>query len=155
MAPALERTRRRLVEIEVPDGFGDRLLARLAQRLLEPLRQRVAAPLFRVDRLLEDRLAARRLLRENALRLGELRLVAAIRLLVGDDPAKIRVDDQRRLAARAHHLELRFQPCHQRFPPPSAPASPPTSNCFLISSGLPSGSVAVSRRSRICARRKS
>src|SRR5262249_44386343 len=144
-----------LVEIEVSDRLRNRFLARLTQRLFEPLRQRVAARFLVVDRLLEDRFAPGGLLRENPLRFGQLRLVGALRLLVRHDPAKVRVDHERRLAARTCDLELRFQPCHQRFPPPSARASPYSLNSFLSSRGLPSGSVAVSFRSRICALRQS
>src|SRR5262249_26252904 len=129
--------------------------ARLAQRLLEPLRQRVAARFLRVDGLLKDRLAPRGLLGENPLRFGELRLVAALGLLVRHHATEVRVDHECRLAARTGDLELRFQPCHQRFPPPSARASPYSSNAFCTSIGLPSGSVAVSFRSRICALRQS
>src|SRR5262249_55353015 len=105
------------------------------------------------------RLAARGLLREDSLRLGQLRLVATLGLLVRDDAPEIQVDHQRRLAARAGDFEFGFEPCHQRFPPglgpPSARARPFSVKSFLSSSGLPSGSVAVSFRSWICARRQS
>ncbi|MCK7478788.1 MAG: hypothetical protein M0C28_16485 [Candidatus Moduliflexus flocculans] len=44
------------VEVEVARRLGDRLLARLPERLLEAARQGVAARLLGLDRLLEDRL---------------------------------------------------------------------------------------------------
>src|SRR5262245_24364931 len=148
------RSRRdRLIEIEVAHRLRDRLFLRLAQRLFEPLRERVAARLFGVHRLLEDRLAARRLFREDPLRLAQLRLVAALRFLVPRNPPEVGVEKERGLTARARQLEFRFQLRHHFFPP-RAPASPPAWNCFLISIGLPSGAFATSFRSVICMRRK-
>src|SRR5439155_8203605 len=140
------------IEVEISAGSRDRLLTRLLQGFLEAPRERIAARLLRLHRLLEDRLSARRFLRENALRLAQLRLVAALGLFVRHDAPKIRVDDERRRAARAGDLDLRFEARHHRFPPtpPRIPASPPGSSCFFRSSGLPPGSLAVSRRSRTC-----
>ena len=51
------------------------------ERFLEPARQRVAARLLGVHRLLEDRLPPRRFLGENALRIVQLGLVPAFGLV--------------------------------------------------------------------------
>src|SRR5206468_976951 len=144
-----------LIKIEISRGPRDWLLLRLLQRLFEAPRQRVAARLLRFHRLLEHRFAARRLLGDNALRLTQLRLVAALGLQVRHDAAEVRVDDERGVTAGANHFDLRLEPRHYFLPPPNAPARPLASNCFFNSSGLPSGSVAVKRRSRTCIRRKS
>ena len=80
------------VEIEVARRLGDRLAVRLLQRLFEAARQRVAARLLGLDRLLEDRLAPRRLFGEDPLRVVQLGLVAALGLVVRDDPAEVEVD---------------------------------------------------------------
>ena len=78
------------VQIEIARRLRDRLLAcACLQRLLEAPRQRIAARLLGLDRLLEERLAARRLLGEDPLRLGQLGLVAALRLLVRDDAPEV------------------------------------------------------------------
>src|SRR5436190_21468875 len=50
------------IQVEVPIRFGNPFLARLLERFIEPLLQRVTAPLLRLHRLLEDRLAPRRFL---------------------------------------------------------------------------------------------
>ena len=70
----------RSVQIEIAHRLGHRFFLRLTQRLVEPLRQRIPPVLLRIHRLLEDRLAARRFRREDALRVAQLRLVAALRL---------------------------------------------------------------------------
>src|SRR6185295_2417817 len=82
--------------------------------------------------------------------------VSAVGLAVRHHPAQVGVDDEDRLTARAGYFELRLQLRHQRDPPKpsSTPSRPPFSNFFVSSSGVPSGSVAVSRRSRICMRWK-
>src|SRR5437660_3801039 len=66
----------RSVEIEVPRRFRNGLPVRLLQRFLEPARERISSRLLRVNRLLEDLLAAGRLLGEDALSVADLRLVA-------------------------------------------------------------------------------
>src|SRR5436190_3388127 len=148
------------VEVEIAERFGHRLLFRLLQRFLEPLRQRVAARLFRFDRLLEDRLAPPLLLGQNPLCVAQLRLVAAIRLLVRHHPAEIRVNDERRLTAGADDFDLGFQARHTLFyflllnARPSA-ASAPSSKSFTISIGWLLGSFAFRRTSVICSRLKS
>ena len=71
-------------------------LVRLPQRLLEPLRERVAARPLGGDRLLEERLAPRRFVGEDALRVGQLRPIAAHRLDVAHDALQVGVDDERR-----------------------------------------------------------
>ena len=73
------------VEVEIARRLRDRLLVRLAQRFLEALRQGVAAILLRRDRLLEQRLTARGLLRQDLLRRIELRTIAALGLFMPDD----------------------------------------------------------------------
>ena len=65
-------------------GFDDRFLLRFLQRFLEPLRERVAARLLILDRLLEQRLAARRLLGQDALRFVQLRPIGIGRLAMLD-----------------------------------------------------------------------
>src|ERR1700716_3594715 len=105
-----------LVEIEIPRRFGDWFLARLLQRLFEPSRQRVAPSFFVVDRLLENGLAARCLVRENALRFAELGFIAAIRFDMRHDATEIDVDDERRLTAGARHFDFGLEPRHQHFP---------------------------------------
>src|SRR3954471_17386508 len=62
----------RLIEVEVPGRLGDRLVLRLAKRFLEAARQRVAARLLFGERLLEQCLAARGLLGQDALRVVQL-----------------------------------------------------------------------------------
>src|SRR6185436_7454067 len=79
------------VQVEIASRFGDRLLVRLAERFLEAARQCVAAGLLVCDRLLEDRLAARRLLGEDALRFAQLRLVGALRLVVRHDAPEVQI----------------------------------------------------------------
>ena len=96
----------RLLEIEISRRLRDRFLLRLLERLLEAPRQRVTLVLLRLNRLLEERLAPRGLGGEDPLRFVQLRLVRTLRLLVRDDATKVRVDDQRRVAAGAHKLEL-------------------------------------------------
>ena len=53
------------IEIEVPRRLGNWFVLRLAERFLEALRQRVAAVLLRGEGLLEERLAAGGLVRED------------------------------------------------------------------------------------------
>ncbi len=89
-----------------PRRFGDGLLARLAQGFLEPLRKRIAAVLLRVDRLLENRLAARRLVGEDPGRIAQLGLVATLGLDVRHHALQIDIDDQSRLAAGTGHFDL-------------------------------------------------
>ena len=67
----------RLIQIEVPGRFRDGFLARLLERLFEPLRERVAARAFGLHRLLEERLAARGLFGQNALCLRQLGAIAS------------------------------------------------------------------------------
>src|SRR5688572_20131335 len=102
--PGLQRDRYRheptLIQIKVPVGLVDRLFLGLPERFLEPLRQRVPPRLLRLDRLLEQRLAPRLLLRQDAVRVVDLRLVGALRLDMPDDPSQALIDHQHGLAAR-------------------------------------------------------
>src|SRR5688500_6375515 len=107
------------VEIEIPGGFGDGFVACLTERFLEALRERVAARLLGRYRLLEQRFAARGLLGEDTLRVGQLGTIRADRLRVADDPAQVRVEHQGRMAAGARGFELGLQ-CHDRLPDRSA-----------------------------------
>jgi endonuclease/exonuclease/phosphatase family metal-dependent hydrolase len=84
----------------------------LSQGFLEPLGQRIAAGLLRLHRLLEDGLAARRLSREDALGIRQLRPIRARRLAVLYHTAQIGVDDENGLATGARHFKFRFQPRH-------------------------------------------
>ena len=67
---------RRSVEVEVAERLGDRFLLGLLERLFEAPRQRVVAALLGLHRLLEDGLAAARLLLQHALRVVEHHAVA-------------------------------------------------------------------------------
>ena len=71
-----------------------------------------SARLLGLDRLLEQRLAPRRFGGEDALRIVQFRLVAALGLAVRDDAAEVRVDDQQRAAAGAVQLDLALQLRH-------------------------------------------
>ena len=83
-------------------------LSREAEAFREPR-------LLRFDRLLEQCVSPSRLVSENARRLVQLRLVAAFRRVVRDDPPEIGVDDEQRVAAGALHLDLAFQLRHTRY----------------------------------------
>jgi hypothetical protein len=84
-----------------------RLLARLAQRFLEALRQRVAARLLGGDRLLERGFAPRRLLGEDTFGVAQLRpRPVAHGFAVPDDPLQVGVHHQGGAAARARNLEF-------------------------------------------------
>src|SRR5438094_155978 len=83
-----------------------------SQRRLEASCQRVTARLLGFDRLLEERLAAARLVGKNARGFAQLRLVAALRLLVRDDTSEVGVDHEQRAAARTLHFKLAFQLRH-------------------------------------------
>src|SRR5213594_2195409 len=72
----------RLVEVEVPQWLRDRFFLRLPQRFLEPPSERIVAALLVLDRLLEQGLSMRFLLRENAARLRQFGLVAPFGFLV-------------------------------------------------------------------------
>ena len=108
-AAARVRVRLRSVEIEIARRLRDWLLARLLERLFEPFRQRIPARLLRRDRLLEDRLAARRFLREDPLGIAQLGPDAPLRLLMTNDTSQVHVDDELRLATRARNVELGLQ----------------------------------------------
>jgi hypothetical protein len=88
----------------------------LTERLFEAARERVAAVALGIDRLLEDRLAACGLFGEDPLRLTELGLRAALRLVMRDHPAQIEIDHDRRLAAGTDDFELGLQACHDLHP---------------------------------------
>src|SRR5262245_51124224 len=60
--------RGQLIQIEVAGRLRDGFLPCLPERFFETLRERIAPGLFGGDRFLEERLTARRLLRENLLR---------------------------------------------------------------------------------------
>src|SRR5213075_2380744 len=92
---------------EVPGRLGDRFVLRLTQRLLEALRQRVAAVLFRGEGLLEERLAAGGLFGEDLVRVVELRTVRGRRLDVANHALQIRVDHERGRTARTRDFEFR------------------------------------------------
>src|SRR5262249_26250042 len=76
------------------------------------------------------------LFREDALRFAELRLQAALRLLVRYHATEVHIDNQRRLTARADDLPLRFEACHS-----GGPSRRPTANyhsaadCLYLSPG--------------------
>src|SRR5262249_7160177 len=89
---------------------------RLLEGFLETLRQGIAACLLRLHRLLKHRLTPRGLLRQDAMGVVKLRLVAAFGFLVADDAAEVEVDDQRRLTAGTRDFDFRLQSCHQLFP---------------------------------------
>src|SRR3954471_23923927 len=82
----------RSIEVEVPGRLGDRLVLRLAKRFLEAARQRVAARLLFGERFLEQRLAARGLLGQDALRVVQLGAIRIGRLAVADDALQVAVD---------------------------------------------------------------
>src|SRR4029453_17363200 len=150
------RTAHRLIEIEVTRRLGHGFIPGLLQRLLETPRQRIAARPLGLERVLESGLTPGGLFREDTLCFAQLGLVSTLRFLVAHDSPEIGIDNESRLAAGTGDFQLRLQP-HGHFLPPipfKAP-SPVSSNCFFNSSGWPFGSFAVSRRSRICARRKS
>ena len=123
------------VEIEVPLRLRDRFFLRLLQRLFEPPRQRVAARPLRLHGLLEQRLAPRLRVRQDPVRLVQLRLVGALGLDVTDDAPEALVDHQRGLAARADGLRISVRERHSspimlacRRPHGSICASPPTTS---------------------------
>ena len=70
------------------------------------------ARLFRLDRLLEQRVAPPRLVREDARRFVQLGLVAALRRVVRDDATQVGVDDEQRVAAGTLQLDLALQLRH-------------------------------------------
>src|SRR5579862_7553105 len=121
------RSRPSSIQVEISGGFRYGLAVRPLERFFEPARERVAARLLRLHRLLENRFPARRLLRQDALRFGQLRLVATLGLVMADDTTEIDVDHEKRLAAGTAHFDFRLQPRHYFFPP-SAPARPLTRN---------------------------
>src|SRR5437870_6721125 len=88
-----------LVQIEIAHRLGDRLFLRLTQRLFEAAGQRIAARLLGFDRLLEECLAPPRLFGKNPRGFVQLRLVAALRLLVRNDTPEVGVDYEQRAAA--------------------------------------------------------
>ena len=82
-------------------------LLRLLQRLFEPARERIVARLLSLDRLLEERLAPRRLRREDPRRIVQLRLVAALGHRVTDHATEVDVD--RRATARSRDTQPRVR----------------------------------------------
>ena len=97
------------VQIESAQRPGDWFVVGLSQRFLETPRQRVAPRLLGFDRLLEQRLTARRFLRQDALGIGQFRFVSALRLLMRHDPSEIRVNDQHGIATRTTDLDFALQ----------------------------------------------
>ena len=97
------------IEVEVAQRLGDGLFFRLAKRFLEAACQRIATRLLGLNGLFEQRLAAAGLVGENPRRFAELRLVAALGLLVRDDPPEVGVNDQDCAAAGTLELELALQ----------------------------------------------
>src|SRR5688572_17142819 len=93
-----------LIQVEVAIGSGDWFGLRLLEGLLEPPRQRIAARLFRGERLLEQGLAPRRFRRQDPLGFAQLGLVRALVLAVRDDAAEIHVDDERGVTAGTRDL---------------------------------------------------
>src|SRR3954447_2243018 len=110
-----------LIEVEVPGRLGDRLVLRLAKRFLEAARQRVAAILLFGERFLEQRLAARGLLGQDALRVVQLGAIRIGRLAVADDALQVAVDHELGRTARAVDLEFGCELGHAIYPP--APAA--------------------------------
>ncbi len=100
------------VEVKGADGLGDGFLLRLLERLFEAPRERVVAPALRVHRLFEERLPAAFLLLQDALRVVERGQVARRRLTVGDDPAQVQIDDQRRATTGASDFSFALQVGH-------------------------------------------
>src|SRR5690606_34544159 len=82
----------------------------------EAARQRVAARLFRLDRLFEQRFASRPLFFEDARRLVEARSVGTLRLGVADDALEPGVDDERGPAARTDDFEFGAEFRHDPVP---------------------------------------
>src|SRR3954470_4472038 len=111
----------RLIEVEVPGRLGDRLVLRLAKRFLEAARQRVTARLLFGERFLEQRLAARGLLGQDALRVVQLGAIRIGRLAVADDALQVAVDHELGRTARAIDLEFGCELGHAIYPP--APAA--------------------------------
>src|SRR4029453_18538114 len=99
--------RRSSIEIEVAGRLGDRLVPRLAQGLFEAFRQRITARPFGRHRLLEDRLAARRLLGQDPLGIGQLWPIRTNGLFMPYDAAQIGINDERGLTAWARDVEFR------------------------------------------------
>src|SRR5688572_28825203 len=99
----------RSVEVEIARRLRDRFLARLSQRFLEALGERVAARALVLDRFREDRFPARRRVGQDAFGVAEFRLVLVLRLDVPHHPPQVRVDHEYRPATRARHVEFRFE----------------------------------------------
>src|SRR5205085_11835251 len=112
--PPRRRCRARSIQIEVPRRFGDGLLLRLLQGFLESTRERIAARPLGRDRLLEQRFAPRRFLREDALRVVELGTLAGGWLGVPHDAPQVGIDHELPPAAGALHFEFRLQVGHRR-----------------------------------------
>jgi hypothetical protein len=101
-----------LVEIQISERLGDRLFLGLAQRLLEPARQRGVTSLFSFHRLRKERFAPRILSRENFRRGIQLRLVGALNFAVRDHAAQVGINHKRGAAAGTGNLELARQLRH-------------------------------------------
>ena len=103
---------RRSIQIEAAQRPGNGLVVGLTQRFFESTRQGVPARLLRFDGLIEQRVTPRRFLSQDALRIGELGLVAALRLLMRHDAPEVRVDDKDCIAARTPDFDLALQLGH-------------------------------------------
>ena len=108
-----------LVQVEVSLWFRDRLLLGGLQRFLEPARERIAARLFGLHGLVEQRVTARFFVRENPMRVVELGFVGAFDFDVSDDAPQSVVDDERRLAAGTSDFVFGSE-CSHRDPPSCA-----------------------------------
>ena len=95
---------RLLVQIKVSARLRHGLLARLLQRFLEALRERVAPRSLRLHRLLEQLIAAGFLVGQNPMGVVELRLAGSLGFLVPDDALEAGIDDERGVAAGTRHF---------------------------------------------------